>query len=238
MERLRWGWNNKKKADLLRPGREESGQRERLRGQRSWGGSTSGCLWNTHIRMSRARHLRRCSRWGWGGNEGPDLWGERKEPGLVLSVKGSSQGAWHRGRGVRWGHAGCTVERERGAGGPARSLLRYGGEMLVPEQGEYGRCSFHSSPSHAFQDHQQRSCSPVSACRSNDPRPKLILANLTKVMQAFKLILLVFTFILWSYQYYRLDCKHEEIYPQKEEAMPNNWELWIQVSWHQISCDS
>lgn len=94
--------------------------------------------------------------------------------------------------------------------------------MLVPEQGQYGRCSFQSSPFHAFQDHEQLSCPPVSACWSNDPRPKLISANLTKVMQAFKLILLVLTFILWSYQYYRLDCKHEEIYPQKEEAMPNN----------------
>ena len=116
MECLRWGWNNKKKAVLLRSGREDSGQREQLRGQRSWGGSTSGYLWNTHIRMSRARHLRRCSRrWGWGGNKGPDLRWEGKESGLVLSVKGSSQGALHRGSRVcftLWDHSGCTAERE------------------------------------------------------------------------------------------------------------------------------
>jgi len=42
MEHLRWGWKNKKRADLLRSRRGDSGQREQLKVQRSWGGSTGG----------------------------------------------------------------------------------------------------------------------------------------------------------------------------------------------------
>ena len=108
MEHLRWGWKNKKRADLLRSRRRDSGQREQLRVQRSWGGSTGGYLGNTHLRMSRDEHLRCDRRWCWGGNDGPDLRWQGEESGLTLG--------W--GEAV-WGHNTGEVESD----GPSEIIL-------------------------------------------------------------------------------------------------------------------
>ena len=194
MEHLRWGWKNKKRADLLRSRRGDSGQREQLRVQRSWGGSTGGYLGNTHLRMSRDEHLRRCDRrWCWGGNDGPDLRWEGEESGLTLG--------W--GEAVR-GHYTGEVESDgpseiilvalwrgsTGAGASVRNLLSCAGEITVSENEEDRLCSFWSSPFWGFQDHHQLSCS-MSACPSNDIPTKLMLENLTEVIWLFYLYYLI-----------------------------------------------
>ena len=193
MEHLRWGWKNKKRADLLRSRRGDSDQREQLRVQRSWGGSTGGYLGNTHLRMSRDEHLRCDRRWCWGGNDGPDLRWEGEESGLTLG--------W--GEAVR-GHYTGEVESDgpseiilvalwrgsTGAGASVRNLLSCAGEITVSENEEDRLCSFWSSPFWGFQDHHQLSCS-MSACPSNDIPTKLMLENLTEVIWLFYLYYLI-----------------------------------------------